>query len=87
MHQQNLNNQIEQLLQQLSDEQAGAIPDDQPLEEEPEEIIDVYFVKREPEIPVRPRRRTHKSPHRYVRIQCYFSAYLSLSLQFFFSCI
>src|SRR6266567_5155036 len=46
---QSLNNQIEQLLHQLNEDQAGASQDDQqqPEDEEPEEIIDVYFVKRE----------------------------------------
>lgn len=53
MQQQNINNQIEHLLKQLNDEQAGALPqDDQSTDEEPEEIIDVYFVRREPEITV-----------------------------------
>src|SRR5947209_19917212 len=44
---QSLNNQIEQLLHQLNEDQAGASQDDQQQPEEPEEIIDVYFVKRE----------------------------------------
>ena len=49
MHQ-SLHNQIEQLLHQLNEDQAGASQDNQqpqPEDEEPEEIIDVYFVKRE----------------------------------------
>ena len=49
---QSLNNQIEQLLHQLNEDQAGASQDDQQQPEEPEEIIDVYFVKREPKIEV-----------------------------------
>jgi hypothetical protein len=53
MQNQKIHNQIEQLLKHLNDEQeAGVLPDNQPAEEEPEEIIDVYFVTREPEITV-----------------------------------
>src|SRR5947199_4661248 len=48
MPHQQIDNQIEQLLKQLNDERAGAMPDQQ-TNDEPEEIIDVYFVRREPQ--------------------------------------
>ena len=65
---QQLPNQIEQLLKHLTDEQeAGALPqDDEPLDEELDEIIDVYFVKRKPEITVvdaTPPQHTEKGSH------------------------
>jgi hypothetical protein len=83
MQQQNLNNQIERLLRQLSDEQTGTMSqDDQSTDEEPEEIIDVYFVKREPKITVvdaTPPRNTKKLSQLFTYAILFFAFFLPLS--------
>jgi hypothetical protein len=85
---QQLPNQIEQLLKHLNDEQeAGAMPqDDQSIDEEPEEIIDVYFVRREPEITVvdaTPPQNTKNTSSIFTYAILFFAFFLPLSAIFF----